>query len=197
MDLIKAKGRLMAIGGGEDKEKECLILKESVRLAGGEKARIVIFTMATDSPEEAAAKYRKIFKRLGAKEAESIDISQRSDAKRAENIERVEKASGIFFTGGDQLHITSLMGGTELQKAIRDSYEKGVIVAGTSAGAAMTYSDIPYLEKGQSLALAGVKIHVLPNSYKFDLKTREIIIPGRAAKKAKAATLNENEKTGK
>lgn len=289
MDLIRAGGRLLAIGGGEDKEKACLILKEFVQLAGGEKARIVVFTTATDSPEDAAAKYTKVFKRLGAKQIDAIDVSERIDAKNAESIEKVKKATGIFFTGGDQLNITSLMGGTELQTAIMESYESGVIVGGTSAGAAMmgnsmivtgasdenprvgsvemapgtdlivgciidthfsqrgrhgrlltaiahfpqdigfgidentamlvnknhfevigegavtvidgaamTYSDVPYVEKGQSLALADVKIHVLPNSYKFDLKTREMIVPKQTPKhKAKAASLNENEKTEK
>ena len=53
------------------------------------------------------------------------------------SLEKVKKATGIFFTGGDQLHITSLMGGTDLQQAIVDACESGVIVAGTSAGAAM------------------------------------------------------------
>lgn len=289
MDLIRAGGRLLAIGGGEDKEKDCLILKEFVRLAGDEKARIVVFTTATDSPEEAFAKYTEVFKRLGAKQIDAIDVSERMDAKNAKSIEKVKKATGIFFTGGDQLNITSLMGGTELQEAIMESYASGVIVGGTSAGAAMmgnsmivtgdsdqnprvgsvemapgtdlivgciidthfsqrgrhgrlltaiahypqdigfgidentamlinknkfevigegavtiidgaamTYSDVPYVEKGQSLALANVKIHVLPNSYKFDLKTREMIVPKQApAHKAKAASLNENEKTGK
>ena len=64
-------------------------------------------------------------------------------------------------------------------------------------GGAMTYTDVPYIERGQSIALAGVKIHVLPNSYKFDFKTRQMITPERAAQKVKAASLNENEKTEK
>ncbi len=288
MELIKAQGRLMAIGGGEDKEKDCLILKEFVRLAGDEKARIVVMTTATDSPEEAAAKYTEVFERLGAKHIEAIDVAQRGDAMKPESVEKVKKATGIFFTGGDQLHITSLMGGTDLQKAIMESYKNGIIVAGTSAGAAMmgnsmivtgksdenarvgsvemapgtdlivgcmidthfsqrgrhgrllaavahfpqdigfgidentamvinknqfevigegavtvidggamTYTDVPFVEKGQSIALADVKIHVLPNRYKFDLKKRQMIVPRQASQKVKAASLNENEKTEK
>lgn len=91
----------MAIGGGEDKEKDCLILKEFVRLAGNGKARIVVMTTATDNPKEAAAKYMEVFKRLGAKQVEAIDVSNRTDAMRPESIEKVKKATGIFFTGGD------------------------------------------------------------------------------------------------
>lgn len=262
----------MAIGGGEDKEKDCLILKEFVRLAGDEKARIVVMTTATDSPEEAAAKYTEVFERLGAKHIEAIDVAQRGDAMKPESVEKVKKATGIFFTGGDQLHITSLMGGTDLQNAIMEACESGIIVAGTSAGTAMmgnsmivtgksdenarvgsvemapgtdlivgcmidthfpqdigfgidentamvinknqfevigegavtvidggamTYTDVPFVEKGQSIALADVKIHVLPNRYKFDLKKRQMIVPRQASQKMKAASLNENEKTEK
>lgn len=64
-------------------------------------------------------------------------------------------------------------------------------------GNAMTYTDVPYIENGQSVALSDVKIHVLPNKYKFDLKKREMIIPKQSLSHAKAATLDENEKTGK
>ena len=137
MQSVKVRGRLMAIGGGEDKEKDCRILKEFVRLAGGEKARITVMTAATDLPEEAAAEYKKVFKRLGAKQVGAIDVSQRGDAMKPQSIEAVKRATGIFFTGGDQLHITSLMGGTDLQRAIIEAYENGAIIAGTSAGAAM------------------------------------------------------------
>lgn len=80
MQLIKARGRLMAIGGGEDKENACLILREFMRLAGGEQAIIAVLTTATNSPEEAAEKYEKVFKKLGAKKVEAIDVSERSDS---------------------------------------------------------------------------------------------------------------------
>jgi cyanophycinase len=286
MELIKANGRLMAIGGGEDKEKDCRILKEFVRLAGGEKSRIVVMTTATNKPEEVSAEYTKVFNRLGVKQVEAIDVSTREDAMEPESVEAVEKATGVFFTGGDQLHITSLMGGTPLQKTIVERNEKDLIVAGTSAGAAMmgnsmiltgdsdenprvgsvemapgtdlivgctidthfsqrgrhgrlltavahfpqdigfgidentamivnkdhfevigegavtvidggamTYTDVPYVKNGQSIALADVKIHVLPEGHKFDLKKREMILPKKA--KAKTAALNENGKTRK
>ncbi len=132
----------MAIGGGEDKKDDCRILKEFVRLAGGEKARIVVMTTATELPEEVAAEYTEVFKRLGVKKVEAIDVSQRTDAMKPEYVKTVEQATGVFFTGGDQLHITSLMGGTPLQKVIVERYEKDLIVAGTSAGAAMMGNSI-------------------------------------------------------
>ncbi|MCD9188320.1 MAG: cyanophycinase [Pyrinomonadaceae bacterium] len=286
MELLDARGRLMAIGGGEDKENDCLILKEFVRLAGGAKANIAVITTATDLPAEVGNEYHEVFKKLGAKETFAVQVATRSDAMQLQCCKLIEKASGIFFTGGDQLHITSLMGGTELQKAILKSYENGVIVAGTSAGAAvmgnsmiisgesdenprmggveiaagtdfivgciidthfsqrgrhgrllaavahhpqdvgfgidentamvvdkhkfkvigegsvtvidgsmMSYSDIPYVTRGQSIALADVKIHVIPNDYEFHLTKRQMIVPKRPKQKAKAA--NESGKKNK
>jgi cyanophycinase len=131
------KGKLVIIGGGEDKQGDCIILKEFIRLAGEAKARIVIMTVATDKPEEYAQEYRKIFKKLGVDDAKAVDVSQRNDAHDPKALEIIEQATGIFFTGGDQLHITSLMGGTEMQELIRRKYEKGAVLGGTSAGAAM------------------------------------------------------------
>lgn len=80
MELVKTQGRLMPIGGGEDKQHECRILKEFVRLAGDRKAKIVVMTTATDLPGEVAAEYREVFKRLGAADVRHIDVSERLDA---------------------------------------------------------------------------------------------------------------------
>lgn len=131
------KGKLVIIGGKEDKEGECTILKEFVRLAGEAKARIAVMTVATDKPEEYADAYKKVFKKLGVAEAQMVDVSRRKDAHDPKALEIIEQATGIFFTGGDQLHITSLMGGTIMQELIRKKYEEGAVIGGTSAGAAM------------------------------------------------------------
>jgi cyanophycinase len=137
MELTKAQGRLMAIGGGEDKENDCRVLKEFVRLIGDEKANLVVMTTATNKPEEVAEEYIDVFKRLGVKKIQAIDVSRRADAMHPESIEAIKEATGLYFTGGNQLHITSLMGGTELQKIILERYRKDLIIGGTSAGAAM------------------------------------------------------------
>jgi cyanophycinase len=131
------KGKLVIIGGGEDKKGDCTILKEFIRLAGEAKARIVIMTVATDKPEEYADEYRKVFKKLGVDNVRAVDVSHRKDVHDRKALEIIEQATAIFFTGGDQLHITSLMGGTEMQELIRRKYEEGTVVGGTSAGAAM------------------------------------------------------------
>jgi cyanophycinase len=137
MKVNGAKGKLVIIGGGEDKEGDCAILKEFVRLAGKAKARVVIMTVATDQPEESGAEYKKVFKKLGVEDVHSVDVSARRDAHDEKALKIIEQATGIFFTGGDQIHITSLLGGTEMQELIRRRYEEGAVLGGTSAGAAM------------------------------------------------------------
>jgi cyanophycinase len=136
-ELSSAFGRLLLIGGGEDKEGERTILKEFVRLAKGAKARVVVMTVATDHPAESAAEYKRVFKKLGVDDVQAVDVAQRADAQDEKGLEAIGRATGIFFTGGDQLHITALLGATEMDKAIRRRCEKGAILAGTSAGAAM------------------------------------------------------------
>lgn len=135
--MAATRKRLLAIGGAEDKHGDCLILKEFVRLAQGDKGTITVMCVATDYPEEVGAEYRKVFKRLGVKEALICDVRSREQTRSKKIIEDLEKATGIFFTGGDQLHITSLLGGTEICQTLRTKYESGIIIAGTSAGAAM------------------------------------------------------------
>jgi cyanophycinase len=137
MRLAKPKGMLFVIGGGEDKQGDCTILREFVRLAGDGKARVVVMTAATDKPEEAGAEYARVFGRLGAKAVEVVDVSTRQDAGDPRSLAALEQASGIFFTGGDQLHVTSLIGGSQMDMLLHELYKRGVVIAGTSAGAAM------------------------------------------------------------
>ena len=137
MELSEARGRLVAIGGGDIREGDAPLLKEFIKLAKGPRARVVVMTVATDDPAAAAAEYGAAFKRLGVDDVKAVDVSSRADTLAPESLEAVEKATGLFFTGGDQLHITSLIGGTEMQALMHRRYERGLVIAGTSAGAAM------------------------------------------------------------
>jgi cyanophycinase len=137
MKPFEARGKLVIIGGNEDREGDCAILKEFVTLAGGARARIVVQTVATDLYREAMAEYSAAFKGLGVDHVEAFDVSQRIDADNEKALAAMQKATGIFFTGGDQLHITSLVGGTKMQQLLHERYRKGCVIAGTSAGAAM------------------------------------------------------------
>jgi cyanophycinase len=137
MELSKARGKLVVIGGGEDKEDDCGILKEFLRLAKGARARIVVMTVATDKPDELGVEYVDAFKRLGVDEVKVVDVSSREDTKDEKSMKLIGEATGIFFTGGDQLHITTLLGGTKMHGLLHERFEKGIVLGGTSAGAAM------------------------------------------------------------
>ncbi|HVF91362.1 MAG TPA: cyanophycinase, partial [Blastocatellia bacterium] len=138
--MNQASGRLIIIGGAEDKDGECRILKEFVRLSGGEAARLVVIAVASDDPSALGARYIEVFKRLGAAEARYLNISSRQDANDPRAVQAIKGASGIFFTGGTQLRITRLLGGTEIDTALHKLHEDGLVLAGTSAGAAMMSS---------------------------------------------------------
>lgn len=133
----KLKGNLIIIGGAEDKKGEKEILKEVCSKIDKENEKLVIATIATELPKEVGAQYTDIFKNLGVKNIDILDIQHRDDACRESNINLIKSASLVFFTGGDQLRITSLVGGTPIYDALKESVEKGCVFVGTSAGASV------------------------------------------------------------
>lgn len=131
----KVKGNLIVIGGAEDKEGECIILKEVVALSGGYAASIIVITAATEYPREIGNEYIDIFDRLGAKDVKAINICDRTSANEKSYADAIYNATCVFFTGGDQLRISSMLGGTLINEALVKAYENGLVIAGTSAGA--------------------------------------------------------------
>lgn len=131
------KGNLIIIGGAEDKKGGKNILKEVCSKIDKEKDELVIATIATQFPMEVGAEYRNIFESLGVTNINILDIQDRKDACERNNIDIMQKASLVFFTGGDQLRITSLLGGTPLFKVIHERHEDGCVFVGTSAGASV------------------------------------------------------------
>ncbi|HHV63756.1 MAG TPA: cyanophycinase [Peptococcaceae bacterium] len=130
-------GNLLIIGGAEDKHKDCKILKYFFQEAGGRESRICVITAASENAEEAAEPYKKLFTSFGCSDLEILNIYHREHAHSQKNVDKITRASGIFFTGGDQLRITAMLGGTVLGKALLQAYERQVIIAGTSAGASV------------------------------------------------------------
>ena len=132
------RGQLVIVGGAEDKEGDCIILREFVRRAGGTKARIVVMTAATSLPEEVGNNYVRIFERLGVEDVRVLDTQERRDSEEPRAVEAIEQATGVYFTGGDQARIIRAIKGTPLDEVIHRRYqEEGLVVGGTSAGAAM------------------------------------------------------------
>lgn len=133
----KINGNLIIIGGAEDKEGEKIILKRVANFIDKKKDILLISTIATEYPEESYQKYYKVFSGLGVKNIKKLDISTREDAHDKEKIKMVKEANLLFFTGGDQLRITSVLGGTPIYDVLKEICKDGGLIAGTSAGASV------------------------------------------------------------
>ncbi|HVR09206.1 MAG TPA: cyanophycinase [Thermoanaerobaculia bacterium] len=130
-------GPLIAIGGAEDKVRERTILRYFLEVAGGSDASVVVLATASEVPET-GERYADLFYSLNADSVEVLRIGTREDAlvAGAEAHELLEYATGLFITGGGQLRLSSALGGTQVAMAIRARHAAGMVVAGTSAGAA-------------------------------------------------------------
>lgn len=128
-------GHLIVIGGAEDKIRDRVILSRFVALAGGGEARIAIVATASSFATEVAERYRDVFTDLGAARVDAILAQARPAANDDTHAALVDGATGVFLTGGNQLRLSSTIGGTRLSRAIEERYHAGAVVAGTSAGA--------------------------------------------------------------
>jgi cyanophycinase len=129
------EGTVIVIGGAEDKVRDRVILSRFVALAGGVRANVVIVSTASSLGAEAGERYRQVFTELGVKRIEPLHAVTRQQANDDAATETVRDATGVFLTGGNQLRLSSTIGGTRLAEAILDRFRHGAVVAGTSAGA--------------------------------------------------------------
>ncbi len=170
------KGKLISVGGAEDKGTdleqgfiqrnrlnffELGILKRFINEVGGVEKRIEVITTASSIPVEVGENYLDAFGKIGCKNIGVIDIRKREDVFEEKFINRVKNADGIMFSGGDQLKLTSIFGGTEIYNVLHDRYlnEEGFVIAGTSAGAMAMSNTMIYQGKSELAHLKGeVKI---------------------------------------
>jgi cyanophycinase len=125
----------MIIGGAEDKLRDRVILSRFVHLAGGKDAQVVVISTASSLGEEATQLYRELFTHLGAAGVVGLRPITRDEANEPRAAKAVDDATGIFLTGGNQLRLASVVGGTALGAALLRAHQRGVVIAGTSAGA--------------------------------------------------------------
>ncbi len=135
MGKKKFQGRLIIIGGNESKAADSEILSKVAQDVGN--GKLCIVTVASSVGDELWENYRQIFKGLGVKKLSHLDVVHRKESVDLKAFNAVKDADAIFFTGGDQLKITSELGGTIILDRIIDIYKKGGIIAGTSAGASV------------------------------------------------------------
>src|SRR5262252_2918861 len=132
----RRRGWIIAIGGAENKENDRRILQRFVDAAGGAQADIVVIPTASRM-HETGPRYEQIFADIGAARVAVMDFDTRRDCQEPGRLARLAAASGIFFTGGNQLRLTTLLGGTPVARLIRAANARGVTVGGTSAGASI------------------------------------------------------------
>lgn len=159
-------GKLILIGGAENKSRNKvkestskLVLEEFVKLCGIDPVTEVVTTAGSESPEETFTEYSRCFKTLGAKQVIHINHEERSGELDALS-ERVSKANGIFFTGGDQLKLTAVYGGTQFMTLLKQQYiYHDLVIGGTSAGAMAMSTPMIFDGSGpKEMVAAGVKI---------------------------------------
>jgi cyanophycinase len=162
-----ADGTVIVIGGAEDKVRDRVILNRFVALAGGPDATIVVVSTASALGQEAGERYCDVFRSLGVRRARSLHAMTRAQANDETFALAIGDATGVFLTGGNQLRLSSTIGGTRLAETILERFRAGAVVAGTSAGAsAMSTHMIAFGASGatpkQRMATIAAGLGVLP-----------------------------------
>ncbi|MDQ3049701.1 MAG: cyanophycinase [Bacteroidota bacterium] len=170
------KGKLIAIGGNEDKGSELepkseqknninffelqILSRILHEIKGHQDSHVEVITSASSIPEEVGEAYITAFGKLGNKHVSLMHIKNREDARKPEYIERIKKCDGVMFTGGNQLRLSTIFGGSEILNTLHNRYHnENFVVAGTSAGAMAMSNTMIYQGSSSGALLKGeVKI---------------------------------------
>ena len=201
------KGKLISIGGSEDKGTgiepnfepkahlqffEFGILKRILSEIKGVESRIEVITTASQIPEEVGENYLNAFGKLGAKNVGIMHIKNREDVQNPVYIERIKNADGVMFTGGNQMRLTMIFGGSEILKILIERYEnENFVIAGTSAGAMAMSNTMIYQGSSTGALLKGeVKITTGLAFIKDVIIDSHFVTRGRFGRLAQAVAAN-------
>lgn len=152
------RGWIIPIGGAEDKDTNPRILERFIDLSGGGEADIVVIPTASRL-NETGLRYETLFGEMGAARVTVLDFDTRRDCQEPGRLARLAEASGIFFTGGNQLRLSTILGGTDVARTVRQRNAQGVTVAGTSAGAGfLSEHMIAFGSEGSSPRASSVRL---------------------------------------
>jgi cyanophycinase len=205
--MITPKGKLISIGGSEDKgtgmepnfeQKANLsffefgILKRILSEMKGIDSYVEVITTASQIPEEVGENYIQAFGKLGCKNVGVMHIKNREDAVKPEFTERIKKADGVMFTGGNQLRLSMIFGGTDFMKVLHHRYEnENFVIAGTSAGAMAMSNTMIYQGSSTGALLKGeVKITTGLAFMKDVIIDSHFVTRGRFGRLAQAVASN-------
>jgi cyanophycinase len=164
------RGYIVPVGGAEDKQRDPAILRRFLEVSGGSEARIAVIPTASRAADT-GRRYERVFSELGAAEVEALPFERRGDTNRDDWLDVLDNATGVFLTGGNQLRISTILGGTAVAKKIRSLNARGVTVGGTSAGAAILSEHMIAFGDGGSTPRAGL-VSLAPG---FGMTNRVII----------------------
>jgi cyanophycinase len=132
---VGGAGPVMIIGGAEDRFRDKAILSTFADLAGGSDGHVVVISTASSLGDAATEAYRELFRGLGVGEVSGIRPEERRESDDPAAVELLSRATGVFLTGGNQSRLTQVVGGTRVSDALSNAHDRGVVLAGTSAGA--------------------------------------------------------------
>ena len=169
-DVPPPRGTLMIVGGHEDKEGDRLILRALAERVGS--GALVVATVASGMPDELWGDYEPLFGELGVRDVRHLHVNSRQEALGDEALAVLDGATALFFTGGDQLKLTSQLGDTPIYARMMEIYEQGGTIAGTSAGASVMCETMLVEGEGAASATVGGSLRMAPG---FGLITGVII----------------------
>ena len=153
------RGWIIPIGGAEEKENSPEILRRFVDLCAADGDADIVIIPTASQMADTGARYELIFGELGVKNVTAMDFDTRRDCEESGRLERLKSATGVFFTGGNQLRLSTILGGTSVAKSLRQMNAAGVHIAGTSAGAAFISEHmIAFGEEGASPVAGAVRL---------------------------------------
>jgi cyanophycinase len=153
------RGWIIPIGGAEEKENSPEILRRFVGLCGRDGDADIVIIPTASQMSDTGVRYERIFAELGVKKVTAMDFDTRRDCEESGRLERLKSATGVFFTGGNQLRLSTILGGTSVAKSLRQMNAAGVHIAGTSAGAAFISEHmIAFGEEGASPIAGAVRL---------------------------------------
>jgi len=129
------RGYIVPIGGAEDKVRDPAILRRFVRICGGADAVLAVVPTASELPDT-GDRYVEVFNEIGVRRVHVLPFENRADTERDDWLRTLEEADGVFLTGGNQLRLSTTIGGSPVANMLRDRNRRGQHIAGTSAGAA-------------------------------------------------------------
>lgn len=157
----RKQGRLLVIGGHEDREGDRLILRALAEHVGGS-GKLVVATIASQLPKEQWDDYERVFRALGVRHVHKLEIETREEAKSPQKRKVLDDAIAVFFTGGDQLKITSQIGDTPIYERLHELHRTGGMIAGTSAGASVVCETMMVGGDGNGSNRLGIGLRMAP-----------------------------------